>query len=71
MSADGTLFVAYRFGIAIFNDSGKHLGTIDIPEAPANCTFVGKDRNILFVTAQKNVYKIRLPIAGISFPQEK
>ena len=39
-------------------------GTIDVPQAPANCAFGGADRRTLYVTARTALYSTSLPIAG-------
>ncbi len=51
--------------VSIFNKKGKKLGEIEIPERPANICFGGKERNILFITARKSVYKIETKVKGV------
>ena len=39
-------------GVDIFTAGGDKLGTIEVPERPANVCFGGKDRKTLFITAR-------------------
>lgn len=52
-------------GIWIFSPEGKHLGTIQPPEIPANCAWGDKDGKTLYMTARTGLYRIRLKIPGI------
>jgi gluconolactonase len=52
----GHLFVTGPRGIWIWNQAGKHLGTIELPEQPANLAWGGKDYSTLYITATKSVY---------------
>jgi hypothetical protein len=42
--------------ILVRSPTGVNLGSISIPESPANCTFGGKDMKTLFVTARTSLY---------------
>ena len=46
---------------------GKTLGLIKFPEAPANCTFGGKDMRTLFVTARTSLYTVPMEAMGHRF----
>ncbi|MFW6371365.1 MAG: SMP-30/gluconolactonase/LRE family protein [Bacteroidota bacterium] len=48
----------------MFNPKGEKIGTIEIPETPANVCFAGKDRKMLFVTARTSVYTVPMKVAG-------
>ena len=52
-------------GIWIFTTQGQHLGTIHLPETPANCHWGEADAKTLYITARTSLYRIRLGIAGI------
>ncbi|WP_446744905.1 SMP-30/gluconolactonase/LRE family protein [Silvibacterium acidisoli] len=52
----GHLFVTGPRGIWVWSQSGKHLGTIELPEQPANLSWGGKDDSTLYITATKSVY---------------
>lgn len=54
----GNLFVVGPKGIWIWSPEGIHLGTIELPEQPANLSWGGKDNADLYITATKSVYKI-------------
>lgn len=55
----GNLWATGPGGVWIFNPAGKHLGTIQPNEAPANCTFT-HDEGALWMTARTSVYRIAL-----------
>ena len=53
-------------GVTIFDPSGVKLINIPIPENwTANVCFGGKDRHLLFITASKSVYGIRMKVKGV------
>jgi len=54
----GNLFVVGPRGIWVWSPSGEHLGTIEVPEQPANLSWGGADNSILYITATTSVYKI-------------
>ena len=52
-------------GVTIFNPSGVMIENIPIPEGwTANVCFGGKDRHLLFITASKSVYGIKMKVKG-------
>ena len=57
---NGNLFVSGPGGVWILSPSGKHLGTIRLPELPANFAFGGEDGRTLFLTARTGLYRVRL-----------
>jgi gluconolactonase len=60
----GNLYVAGPGGVWVFDKAGQHLGTIPVPETPANCAFGDRDFKTLYITACTSIYKVRLPYAG-------
>lgn len=60
-------------GVYIFSPEGKKLDFIPTPETPTNCVFGGKDRQTLYVTASKSLYRIKLNARGfaIYWPKEE
>jgi len=53
-------------GVTIFNPDGVQVENIPIPEGwTANVCFGGKDRHLLFVTASKSVYGIKMKVKGV------
>jgi gluconolactonase len=52
-------------GIYVISPAGRLLGRIAIPEdAVTNCTFGGPDLKTLYITAGKNLYRVRMQVAG-------
>lgn len=61
---DGNLFVTGPKGIWVWNAEGDHLGTIAMPEQPANLTWGDKDYRTLYITATKSVYRLAMKTEG-------
>ncbi|MDO8609929.1 MAG: SMP-30/gluconolactonase/LRE family protein [bacterium] len=66
---EGNLYVAVRDeinpAIKVFNDKGKEIDSIFLPEVPSNLTFGrDSDSNILFITAGGSLYKINTTVRG-------
>ena len=61
---DGNLFAAGPQGIYVFTPSGRHLGTIRLPEHVANFAWGDADYRTLYVTASTGLYRIRLRAIG-------
>ncbi len=49
----------------VYSPEGELLEEIEFPEKPANICFGGKKRNVLFVTARKGVYTLRMKVKGV------
>jgi gluconolactonase len=64
VDVNGNLYVAAGF-VWIFDSTGKHLGNIVVPEAPANLAFGGPDNKTLFLTARTSLYKVQLKVQGV------
>lgn len=60
----GNLFVVGPRGIWVWSPSGVHLGTIEVPEQPANLAWGGADNSTLYITATTSVYKIPTRTSG-------
>ena len=56
----GRLFVTAGDGVQVFAADGQHLGTIAVPESPANCAFGGPQGTTLLITARTSCYRIAL-----------
>ena len=65
----GNIYGAGPGGIWVFSASGKHLGTIKLPEIPSNCAW-GGDGKSLYITARTSLYRIRLLVAGQTVPYQ-
>ena len=60
----GNLYVTGPKGIWIWSPSGQHLGTIEMPEQPANLAWGDPDYRSLYITATTSVYKLRMKSRG-------
>jgi len=60
----GNLFVTGPKGIWIWDADGNDLGTIAMPEQPANLTWGDKDYRTLYITATTSVYRLELKTQG-------
>ncbi len=63
LDENGVLFVTGPGGVWVFTPEAVHLGTIVLPEIPANCAW-GDDGQSLYVTAQTSVYRVRMLTKG-------
>jgi gluconolactonase len=61
----GDLYVSTTSGVQVFRPDGSAIGTIAVPEVPANCTFGGADRRTLYITARTGLYQIHLNVPGL------
>jgi gluconolactonase len=61
---DGNLYVTGPQGIWIWDAEGRHLGTIVMPEQPANLAWGDADLGTLYITATTSVYKLRTTAHG-------
>jgi gluconolactonase len=61
---DGNLFVTGPKGIWVWDAKGNHLGTIVMPEQPANLNWGDKDYRTLYITATTSVYRLETKTRG-------
>ena len=53
-------------GVTVFDKNGQKIAHFPIPEDwTANVCFGGKERNILFITASKSVYTLKMLVHGV------
>ena len=64
LDREGNMYVTGPKGIWVWDANGHHLGTIVIPEQPANLTWGDADYRTLYITATKSVYKIQTKARG-------
>ena len=64
----GNLYITAATGVQIYNPAGKMLGTIVFPEQPANVSFGGPERKLLYVTARTGLYRCKMEVAGHVYP---
>jgi gluconolactonase len=60
----GNIFVTGPKGIWVWDPQGHHIGTIVMPEQPANLTWGGAHYDTLYITATHSVYKLRTKTKG-------
>ncbi len=61
----GNLYATGPGGVLIISPEGKHLGTIQLPEIPANCAWGDADGKTLYITARTGLYRVSLKVTGI------
>jgi gluconolactonase len=61
---NGNLFVTGPKGIWVWDAKGNHLGTIVMPEQPANLNWGDKDYRTLYITATTSVYRLEMKAQG-------
>ena len=64
VDTEGRLYSTAEEGIRVFSPTGQLLGSIPVPETPANLCFGGEDNRTLFITARTGLYSIRLHATG-------
>ena len=61
---EGNVYLTGR-GVTVFDKAGNKIEHIDVPESwTANITFGGKNRDLLFITASKSVYGVKMRVKG-------
>jgi gluconolactonase len=66
VDVNGDLFVTGPKGIWAWSPEGKHLGTIVMPEQPANLSWGGPDLHTLYITATTSVYSLPTNVSGFT-----
>jgi gluconolactonase len=64
VDTSGNLFVTGPKGIWVWDARGDHLGTIAMPEQPANLAWGDKDYRTLYITATTSVYRLKMKTQG-------
>lgn len=65
-----------KAGVYVFQPDAKRakatvLTVVKTPEDPTNCTFGGKDRNVLYITTTASLFRIQTAVTGIGSPPGK
>ncbi len=61
---EGNIYLTGK-GVTVFDKTGKQIEQIPVPEGwTANITFGGQNRDLLFITASKSVYGIKMRVKG-------
>ena len=63
IDANGNLYLA-RFGVTVFDKTGKQMEHIDTPEKATNLTFGGKGNDLLFIAAAGSIYGLKMRVKG-------
>jgi gluconolactonase len=64
VDTNGNLYVVGPKGIWVWDAKGNHLGTIVMPEQPANLAWGDKGYHTLYVTATTSVYRLETKAQG-------
>ena len=64
IDSNGNLYVTGPKGIWVWDPQGHHLGTIVVPEQPANLAWGDNDYSTLYITATHSVYRLPLKVHG-------
>lgn len=67
LDKDGNVYLTTngKQAVDIFSSDGALLESIEIPQQPSNLCFGGKERNELFITARKSIYRVELNAQGV------
>ena len=63
MDVQGNLYLTGP-DITIYDPTGQQIGSIGVPEPPANLTFGGPDGMTLFITARTSLYRVDMQVTG-------
>ena len=62
---EGNIYLTGK-GVSVFDPAGNKIEHIAVPEGwTANVCFGGKDRQTLFITASKGLYRLRMAVHGV------
>ncbi|MEX0739132.1 MAG: SMP-30/gluconolactonase/LRE family protein [Pseudohongiella sp.] len=61
----GNLYLTGGNNITVYSPAGELLDTLTFPLAPANMTFGGSDRDVLFVTARSSLFALQMNVKGM------
>jgi len=65
VDVEGNVYSTGPGGVWIFSPDGKLLGKIFVPETATNLAWGESDRQTLYITGSKSLYRIRLKIPGV------
>jgi len=63
IDASGNLYLTGD-GVTVYDQEGKKVVDLPVPERPSNMCFGGKDNKTLFITARQGLYSIPTLVAG-------
>jgi gluconolactonase len=70
VDALGNVYVSGPGGLWILSPEGNHLGTLRMPELPANFAWGDEDGRTLYLAARTGLYRLRLNIPGARPPTQ-
>ena len=65
VDTEGNLYITGGGGVWVVEPSGRHVGTVPLPERPSNLAFGDSDGLSLYITAQTSIYRLRVMVPGI------
>jgi sugar lactone lactonase YvrE len=65
IDSEGNVYLCEE-NILVYDSSGNHIETINMPEEPTNVCFGGSDRHTLFITTRSALYSLQMRVSGIS-----
>lgn len=65
LDEQGNLYLTGGRNITVYNPQGDLLQSIEFPLAPANMTFGGENRDVLFVTARTSLFSLPMTVKGM------
>jgi gluconolactonase len=60
----GNIYVTGPKGVWVFDETGEHLGTIEVPENVGNLNWGGDDWSWLYIPASTSVYRVKMKVGG-------
>jgi len=64
IDAAGNVYVASTVGVQVFDEKGTALGIIQLPKAPQNLAFAGKEGKTLYIVGRGAVYRLATLAGG-------
>ena len=68
VDVEGRVYCTGPGGCWVFDSEGSHMGTIRLPEIPANVAWGGHDHRTLLFTARTSIYTMRMTTEGTRIP---
>ena len=69
VDVEGRVYCTGPGGCWVLDPSGEHLGTIRLPEIPANCAWGGPENRTMYFTARTSVYSMTMSTPGTPVPR--
>jgi gluconolactonase len=63
LDVEGNLYLTGE-GVSVYDSDGSKIGTIQVPERPANVCFGGKQKQTLYITARTSLYSLQMRVKG-------